>query len=77
MGYSQGGGMTEAKMASECCPQCGGVGYFVVPRHVRGCTWEKYASTCPIPEQEMCDFCGGTGMIEQPTTVRKEEKKNG
>ena len=63
--------MTEQEPKSECCPQCNGVGYFVVPRHARGCTWDKCVSTCPVPDQDMCDFCGGTGKVKEEKDAKK------
>ena len=46
------------------CPECGGNGWIIEPRHTNQCTPEHCSSGCPEPEQVQCPKCKGIGMIE-------------
>lgn len=67
---------------NEKCNQCGGDGYYVGTTSGHGCngTQEDCDKTCPvpIPIQEPCDLCEGTGRVEEgknsPEITQKEIK---
>ncbi len=46
------------------CPECKGTGYWTSAEH--GCYGDESvcASTCPVPVQQPCDCCAGTGYVE-------------
>jgi len=47
------------------CPDCKGVGFFIVAGHDPACRGDcAEKGLCPIPVQEICERCEGTGEIE-------------
>ena len=51
------------------CPDCDGFGFTTGTGHHPSCPGDGQfcMSHCPVPVQEWCDTCGGTGKLRRPT----------
>lgn len=63
------------------CPYCSGRGVVIVPRHDPRCDGSCDCGLCPIPSQERCSECNGTGNIKSAIARRcgigETEKEEG
>lgn len=47
----------------EPCPFCNGDGWHMTTEHNPACTGERCVEPCPVPGQEQCENCQGSGYV--------------